>query len=112
MKDISFKVGRSRCFPTSCCILSPKGCEAEPPSIRVVEITVVVKKPDGRELGITHEFASYDTDTEHFKDFVGHIKFKLREIFTNAETVKDLIAAFEERFVKKYFNNYYIVDIK
>ena len=78
MKDISFKVGRSRRFHRNFFILSPKGCEAEPPSIRVVEITVVVPEPDGRELCIIHEFASYDTDTEHFKDFIGHISARMK----------------------------------
>lgn len=112
MKNVSFKVKRSRRFLTSCCILSSEGCKVEPQSIRVAAVTAIVTKPDGKEFGMTHEFASYDTDIEHFKDFIGHIKFKLREIFENAETTKDLIAAFNERFVKNDFHSYYIMDIK
>lgn len=80
--------------------------------IRVAKIIISFQEEDGFEKGLTFEFGSIDTDKEHFKDFIGHIKFKLREIFENAETHEDLIAAFEERFVKNYFHDYYIMDIK
>lgn len=80
-------------------------------TIREATIHVDCNYDDGDEFKTAFMVCSTDTDSKHFNDFLGHIKYKLRGIFENAENDYYLAKKlYDTEIVQREL--YYITDIK